>query len=62
VSIHDRDYMQDEEQGRPGAKGQRSAHVDRMLDQLDLSNLPPSPPKSAFRRVLDWFRGLLGQR
>lgn len=61
MSIHDRDYMQDDESARgksPQAKC--SADVDKLLDKLDLSNLPPSPPKSAFRRALDWFRRLLG--
>jgi hypothetical protein len=63
VGLQDRDYMQEDEANRRlSPEAQRSGNVDKMLQKLDLSNLPPSPPKPALRRALDWIRRLLGIR
>lgn len=62
MSIHDRDYMQEDESCRgKSPQAQASGDVDKLLDKLDLSDLPSSPPKPPLRRVLDWFRRLLGK-
>ncbi len=61
MSIHDRDYMRDDQPARRASpQAQQSANVDKMLERLDLSNLPPVRRKSALGRALDWIRRMLG--
>ena len=60
MGLQDRDYMREEERGRGSPQAQKAAHVDRMLQQLDLSNLPPSPPRGVWRRWVGWIRRVLG--